>query len=71
MREDVKYGRKTFSLDNGKAVLTRISITEKSFPREDENAFTERLIRKYGSLQGTIEVVFKDGHPDYAIVTLI
>ena len=37
---------------------------------EDEDAFTERLMRKYGNHQGTIEIVFKGGQPDYAIITL-
>ena len=68
--ELVKYGRKKFSIVEGKTILTSTSITEKSLPGENEEAFTHRLTRKYANHRGTIEIVFKKGRPDYAIITL-
>ena len=65
----LKYGRKIFSLDKGNTVLKSISVTEKAMSGEDEMAFIYRLVEKYDGQQGTIEVVFKRGHPDYAIIT--
>ena len=65
----VKYGRKTFSFAEGVTVFTGMSVTEKAMSDEDETSFTRRLVKKYEGQRGTIEVVFKNGHPDYAIVT--
>jgi hypothetical protein len=65
------FGRKSFSFSKGVASLTKVSITEKSLVGEDENTFTQRLLKKYANEEGTIEIVFKNGHPDYAIVTLV
>ena len=67
----VSYGRKTFSFSEGVSVLTSTCVTEKAASGEDEAAFTRRLLEKYEGQRGTIEVVFKQGHPDYAIVTLM
>jgi hypothetical protein len=67
---NVKYGRKTFSFDGGAAVHTRTTITEKANAGEDEQSFTQRLLKKYENQRGDIEIVFKNGRPDYAIVTL-
>jgi hypothetical protein len=64
------FGRKTLAFAKGVTFLTKISVTEKTLLGEDENAFTQRLLRKYGDGQGTMEIVFKNGRPDYAIVTL-
>ena len=47
-----------------------MSITERALVGEDERAFTERLMRLYGQQKGTIEIVFRSGCPDYAIITL-
>ena len=66
----INYGRRRFTFRNGKKVITSTSITERSLRGEDEDAFTDRLMRRYGNHQGTIEVVFKGGQPDYAIITL-
>ena len=66
---DVKFGRKVFSFDKGQTVLESICVTEKAVPDEDEAAFTRRLMEKYKEQRGTIEVVFKRGRPDYAIIT--
>lgn len=67
----VNFGRKTFSFSEGVSVLTSMCVTEKATPGEDETAFTRRLLEKYEGQRGTIEVVFKHGRPDYAIVTLM
>ena len=66
---DVKFGRKILSFDKGRAVLKSTSVTEKALSDEDEMAFTRRLVKKYRDQRGMIEVVFKRGRPDYAIVT--
>ena len=66
----INYGRRRFTFQNGEKVITSTSITERSLRGEDEDAFTDRLMKKYGNQQGTIEVVFKGGQPDYAIITL-
>ena len=67
--ESIRFGRKVFSFDNGSAVLTSTCVTEKARSDEDEKAFTVRLMEKYKGQSGTIEVVFKRGRPDYAIIT--
>jgi hypothetical protein len=67
--ELVTYGRKTFSFAGGKVMLTSTSVTEKPLPGEGETVFTDRLIAKYRGQQGTIEIVIKNGYPDYAIIT--
>jgi hypothetical protein len=65
----INYGRRIFSFDEGNTVLESTSVTEKALSGEDEAAFTQRLLRKYKGQSGTIEVVFKRGRPDYAIIT--
>jgi hypothetical protein len=71
VNELYNFGRKSLSFAKGVASLTKISITEKSLLGEDEKAFTQRLLKKYGNDQGTMEIVFKNGRPDYAIITLL
>ena len=66
---DIDYGRKKYRFSNGTAELTRTSFTVKSLWNEDEQAFADRLMKLYGAQEGTIEMVFKSGHPDYAIIT--
>jgi hypothetical protein len=68
--QTVKYGRKVFSFNGDGAELTSTSVTEKALPDEDEMSFTRRLVKQYQGQEGTIEVVFKRGRPDYAIITL-
>jgi hypothetical protein len=63
------FGRKFISLLEGEASLTKVSITEKSQAGEDEQAFAQRLLRKYEQTEGTMEIVFRNGRPDYAIIT--
>lgn len=65
----VTYGRKRFLFTEGVPTLESMSITEKSLKGEDETQFTERLMKQYRDQQGTIEIVFKAGQPDYAIIT--
>jgi hypothetical protein len=67
--ESLKYGRRFYSFDEDQVVLHKTSITEKALPGEDEAAFTRRLLEKSQGRSGTIEVVFKRGRPDYAIIT--
>ncbi len=64
----ILFGRKQFSFEMGVPILESISITEKPFKDEDESAFTQRLVRQYGHQHGTIEMVIKNGLPDYAII---
>jgi len=66
----INFGRRRYSFAQGCVELTRTDITERSLNGEDEEAFTRRLMKKYGASEGTIEIVFKKGRPDYAIVTL-
>jgi hypothetical protein len=65
----IKFGRRIYSFNNGDVVLKSTSVTEKALPDEDETAFTDRLVTKYGNQQGVLEIVFKRGRPDYAIIT--
>lgn len=67
---DIDYGRKKYKFSNGTAELTRTSFTVRSLRSEDEQAFAERLMKLYGAQEGTIEMVFKNGQPDYAIITV-
>ena len=66
----VPYGRVTMSFANGRAKLEQITVTEKAFPGEDKDQFVDRLLKRYTDKNGTFQIVFKNGKPDYAIVTL-
>jgi hypothetical protein len=66
----VLFGRKQFSFGGGVPVLESIVITEKPLKDEDEAAFTQRLVHQYSDQHGTIEMVIKNGLPDYALITL-
>jgi hypothetical protein len=65
----IKFGRRIYSFNNGDAVLKSTSVTEKALPDESETDFAHRLVTKYGDQQGVLEIVFKRGRPDYAIIT--
>lgn len=67
--DDIRFGRKRYSFKKGNVVLRSTSVTEKALPEEDEKTFTRRLADKYKDEQGMIEVIFKRGRPDYAIIT--
>jgi hypothetical protein len=67
--ETLSYGRKLFSFAQGITVHQSTAITEKALPHESEEAFTSRLMKKYGHRQGTVELVFKNGRPNYAVIT--
>jgi len=69
-KQHIRFGRRRFDFAQGKVELTSTSFTEKALPGEDEQAFTDRLLKLYSSREGTIEMVFKGGSPDYAIITL-
>jgi hypothetical protein len=64
------FGRKTLTFTKGEAALEKVTVVEKPLPSETEATFTQRLLTKYQSKQGMMEIVFKDGRPDYAIITL-
>jgi hypothetical protein len=66
----IKFGRRCLLFQNGAAVLTSTSVTERARRGEDERAFTKRLLETFCEEEGTIEIVFKAGRPDYAIVTI-
>ena len=65
----ISFGRRKFSFSFGRAVLKSTSVTERALIGENERTFTERLLQIYGDRQGTIEMVFKNDRPDYAIIT--
>ena len=65
----MRFGRKRYSLVEGKPVLRSTSITVRTRPGEDEETFTKRILGLYGQVAGTVEMVFKRGLPDYAVVT--
>jgi len=65
----IRFGRKIYSLENGRPVLKSTSITVRTLAGEDEETFTKRLLRLYGQQAGTVEMVFKGGRPDYAVIT--
>lgn len=67
----VKFGRRKFAFVDGKAELLSTSITVRSRVGEAEDAFKERLLEMVGSERGTIEIVYKGGRPEYAIITII
>jgi hypothetical protein len=69
MPENLRFGRKTLTFSRGKATLKQIVVTEKSIPGEDEEHFLARILQKYSDRNGTIQVVFKNLIPDYAIIT--
>ena len=70
MAVTVPYGRVTISVANGRAKLEQITVTEKAFPGEDKDQFVDRLLKRYTDKNGTFQIVFENGKPDYAIVTL-
>jgi hypothetical protein len=63
-------GRKRFSFVEGVPILQSMTITENPHPDEDEEQFTQRLVQQYGRERGEIEVIIKNGRPDYAVITL-
>ena len=69
-KQHIRFGRRKFEFAQGKAELTSTSFTEKALPGEDQRGVNIRRQCLYGSREGTIEMVFKGGNPDYAIITL-
>ncbi len=67
--QKIRFGRKRYSFKRGKPILESTSVTVRTRVGEDEEAFTNRLIEKYGHREGTVEMVFKGGRPDYAVIT--
>ena len=67
--ETIKFGRRKFAVNDGEIILLSTSITVRASNGENEQAFTERLTKMCGDTQGVIEIVFKAGRPEYAIIT--
>lgn len=68
--EIIRFGRRRLSLHNGKVSHTSTTVTERAHHGEDEHAFIERLLKMYYEHEGSIEIVFKAGRPEYAIITV-
>lgn len=68
--ETIRFGRRRLALHQGKVRHTSTSVTERANYGEDEKAFIKRLSTKYCDHDGSIEIVFKAGRPQYAIITL-
>ena len=67
--KQISFGRRKFSFSFGRAVLTSTSVTERALIGENERTFIDRLLRIFDDQKGTIEIVFKNDRPDYAIIT--
>lgn len=65
----IRFGRRIFTFSNGEVELKSTSVTERALASEDEETFTNRLLQLYCQREGTIEIVFRRGKPDYAIIT--
>jgi hypothetical protein len=68
--QTILYGRRRLAFSNGRVVPTSTMLTVQANPEEDESAFIQRLLRECTAEEGTIEIVFKGGHPQYAIITI-
>lgn len=66
----VGFGSKLISFSKRGASLTKVCITEKPLAGEDEDAFVQRLLSKYSAQEGRLEVIFRNGLPVHAIITL-
>ena len=66
----IRFGRRRLDFRNGTVVIKSTSVTERAHRGEDEEEFTNRLLETYSDEEGTIEIVFKAGRPDYAIITI-
>ncbi len=70
MVNDNNFSHIILSFANRKVALKKVKLIEKPFPEENEATFTQRLLDKYHGQSGTLEIVFRNGRPEYAIVTL-
>ncbi|NLF67315.1 MAG: hypothetical protein GX579_22225 [Chloroflexi bacterium] len=68
--QTIHYGRRRLAFSNGRAVPTSTTHTVRAHEGEDEAAFVQRLLAEWDADRGTIEIVFKGGSPDYAVVTI-
>jgi hypothetical protein len=68
--EIIRFGRRRLSFSNGTAVHTSTTVTERAYHDEDEQAFVKRLLKTYCDEEGSLEIVFKAGRPEYAIITI-
>ncbi len=68
--QTIHYGRRRLAFAHGRAVPTSTTHTIRAHEGEDEAAFVQRLLDEWDADQGTIEIVFKGGFPEYAVVTI-
>jgi hypothetical protein len=68
--QTILYGRRRLSFSHGRAVHTCTIHTVQANPEEDEAAFVQRLLAECSASEGTIEIVFKAGQPQYAVLTV-
>lgn len=68
--ETIRFGRRRLSFNNGRIVHTSTTVTERALHNEDEHAFVTRLLKTYCDERGSLEIVFKAGRPEYAIITI-
>ncbi|MDT8306460.1 MAG: hypothetical protein RRC07_11030 [Anaerolineae bacterium] len=68
--QTIVYGRRRLAFCKGNAVHTGTTLTVRAVAGEDEVAFTRRLLAECAESEGTIEIVFRAGVPEYAIVTI-
>lgn len=68
--QTIAYGRRRLSFCRGNAIPTSTILTIRAEEGEDEVAFTRRLLAECGESEGTIEIVFRAGVPEYAIITI-
>lgn len=68
--QTIHYGRRRLAFSNGRAVPTSTMHTVRAYRGEDETAFVQRLLDEWDADRGIIEIVFKSGFPEYAVVTI-
>lgn len=68
--QTITYGRRRLAFSRGSVVHTSTVLTIRAEDGEDEATFTQRLLRTCADSEGTIEIVFRAGAPEYAVVTI-
>jgi hypothetical protein len=68
--QTITYGRRRLAFSKGSVVHTSTVLTIRAEDGEDEAAFTQRLLRTCANCEGTIEIVFRAGAPEYAVITI-
>lgn len=68
--QTITYGRRRLAFARGSVVHTSTVLTIRAEADEDEAAFTQRLLEECIGSEGTIEIVFRAGAPEYAVITI-